>query len=166
MVHNTKETGQTLIEILIAITITTLVLVTIIAGLVLVTKNRRFSTLNVVATKLNQESLEWLRNQRDIYGWQTFYTLIQANLPVYCLSSQNFTLQSICNLSANCASSPPSCGNNALLNNVQQATRTVTVTTTTGADGIPEVQGVATITWNDGNQTHTSEARLNLRQWQ
>ena len=73
-----KKSGSTLIEVIISIGIVALVLVTIVASGTLVTRNRRFSSNQGVATKYSQETIEWVKSFRNAVGWKTFYDSVSA----------------------------------------------------------------------------------------
>lgn len=171
MVRSRTDSGQTLVEVLIAVAIVTLVLVTSIAGLTLVTRNRRYSSQEALATKYNQEALEWLRRQRDSYGWRAFFELLSAasggsQYVTLCLPSSltsSVTLENICSV-GQCYGTESSCSDNFTLQN-QTSTRKMNVDllNLSQADAV-EVSAV--ISWADGGKTHSSEATLRLREWQ
>ena len=70
-----RPKGSTLIEVLISIAVVVLVLVTVVSSGTMVTKNRRFSADQALATKYSQEGLEG-QGYSNSMGWQTFYDTI------------------------------------------------------------------------------------------
>lgn len=176
MAYKQTERGSTLVEVLIAITVVTLVLVTSISGLTLVTRNRRYSTQEALSTKYNQESLEWFRKQRDSMGWSSFYNAVKATVipsgsptrVVYCLQNTFTTsvvLSNICSGGGvQCATSPTICPQAfTMQSDTVKRYIDIDLINLTNAD---QIQATAVIEWIDGGKTHTSQAVLKLRKWQ
>lgn len=70
-----KYKGTSLIEVLIALGFAMLVLVTLTAMTIRSIKSATFAKNNAFATKLAQDGMEWLRNQRDKTSWPTMDSL-------------------------------------------------------------------------------------------
>ncbi len=74
MVKLTKNTkGQSLFEVIIAIGVTSAILVAIINTAILSVRNTSFSRNKTLASRYSQEAVEWLRGQRDA-NWNDFAT--------------------------------------------------------------------------------------------
>lgn len=90
----TTQTGQSLIEVTFATAVVSLVLVAILSSVIQSVSNSRVALEQTQATSLAQESLEWVRNQRDVVGWGVFSSAIEArgNNVTYCLTTlpENF----------------------------------------------------------------------------
>ena len=70
--HKKNQSGQTLIEALIAAAIVALVLTAILSGVTLSVRNSQFSKNQALATRYAQEALETIRHYRDSAGWTDF----------------------------------------------------------------------------------------------
>lgn len=62
---NHNEKGQSLFELVVAIAISALIIISIVSLVTNALKSANFSKNNAVATSLAQETVEWLRSQRD-----------------------------------------------------------------------------------------------------
>jgi len=80
-----NQSGQTLIEALVAATIVAIVLTAIISGVTLSVRNSRFSKNQSLATRYTQEAIESIHFYRDDAGWATFHSKVAGN-PTLCLS--------------------------------------------------------------------------------
>lgn len=61
--------GQSLFEVLFAVGISALILISVISLSTQSVRTGDFSKNNASATKYAQEAIEWVRQQRDILGW-------------------------------------------------------------------------------------------------
>lgn len=150
------QSGQTLIEVIVAIGLVVLVLITLVSALTLAIRNNQFAKDQVLARNYARESLEWLRSLRNQMEWSSFYDMIVADAPpvTYCLP----TLPATTTLAQ------------ALGNTVCSATdiipstryqRSILFT----APATDEVDAVVTVQWIDGGKTHQSQSTLILRKW-
>ncbi|MFZ5932782.1 MAG: PulJ/GspJ family protein [Patescibacteria group bacterium] len=75
------ETGQSLFEIMLALAISTLIIVAIVVLTSNAIRNTTFSKNKTLATRYSQEATEWLRGERD-----TDFTAFEsrAATPLYC----------------------------------------------------------------------------------
>lgn len=91
-----SQQGQSLIEVTFATAVVSLVLVSILSSVIQSVSNSRVALEQTQATSLAQESLEWIRNQRDVVGWGVFSSALEARGSdvTYCLSSlpENFAV--------------------------------------------------------------------------
>ncbi|HCM37051.1 MAG: hypothetical protein UV61_C0030G0004 [Candidatus Gottesmanbacteria bacterium GW2011_GWB1_43_11] len=78
-----NSSGQSLLEAVIAIGISTMVLVSLITAVRFALANAQYTRNKTQATKYTQEAVEWLRSQRDL-DWATFYTYAQGSQ--FCLN--------------------------------------------------------------------------------
>ncbi len=74
--------GQSFFEVVVALAITALVLVAIIVPATVAIRNSSFSRNKSAATRYAQETVEWLRGQRDL-GWADFAD--RALTSIWCL---------------------------------------------------------------------------------
>ena len=88
---NTQK-GQSLFEITLALAISTLIIVAIVALTSNAIRNTTFSKNKSLATHYSQEATEWLRGQRDA-DFPTFET--KALTPLYCMPSLSWVTASI-----------------------------------------------------------------------
>jgi len=70
--------GQSLIEVTFATAVVSLVLVTVLSSVIQSVSNSRVALEQTQATSLAQESMEWVRNQRDVVGWGVFESALEA----------------------------------------------------------------------------------------
>lgn len=64
--------GFTVVELVVATAIVSMVLVTVTSGVTFSIKNSRYSQEKALSVRYAQESVEWVRSQRDILGWSAF----------------------------------------------------------------------------------------------
>lgn len=93
MKKNAAIAGQTIIEVLIAIMVVAMVMVTIAASLTLSVKNVAESKYRSLATSWGQEAMEVYRREKNVLGWQAFRDGVVSG--IVCLnalptSSENF----------------------------------------------------------------------------
>jgi type II secretory pathway pseudopilin PulG len=79
------ESGQTLVEILVAIAMVVLVLVAVVGRSVDSVRNSIFSRNEILATRFAQEGIEWGRSQRDRLGWNAFVAALDSYPVTYCV---------------------------------------------------------------------------------
>src|SRR5258708_3055538 len=150
------QSGQTLIEVIIAIGLVVLFLITLVSAMTLAIRNNQFAKDQVLARNRAREALEWFRSLRDQMGWDAFTTMITTDSPpvTYCLP----TLPTTTTLS------------NALANQVCTATdsipgtkyvRSMLITT----PNTEEVDVTVTVSWTDGGKSHQSQSTLILKKW-
>lgn len=85
-----KQRGSTIIEILIAVGIFSLVMTTLLSALTITLKNTAQAKARSTATKLARETIEVFRRERVIRGWINFQALLHNNLvsnnQTYCVN--------------------------------------------------------------------------------
>lgn len=86
------ESGQSLFEIMLALAITTLIIVAIVALTATSIRNTTFSKNKTLASRYSQEATEWLRGERDA-DFDAFET--RTLIPLYCFPSLSWAAASI-----------------------------------------------------------------------
>ena len=81
-IKNYYDAGQSLFEIILALAVTTLIIVAIVALTSTSIRNTTFSKNKTLASRYSQEATEWLRGERDT-DFSVFET--RALTPLYCL---------------------------------------------------------------------------------
>lgn len=151
-----KNAGQTLIEVIIAIGLVVLVLLTLVSALTLAVRNNQFAKDQVLARNRSREALEWLRSMRDQMGFDAFYSMVQSDSPpvVYCLATLPSTTAGAIAL-----------GNQVCLpTDLVSGTKYVRSMTLT-TPSVDEVDATVAVTWTDGGKTHQSQSTLYLKRW-
>ena len=82
------EKGQSLFEVVLALAVAALIIISIVALATISIRNANFSRNQSLATRYAQGAIEWLRGQRD-EGWDAFTT--RALTPLWCLKSLSWT---------------------------------------------------------------------------
>lgn len=82
------NSGQSIFEVIIALAIITLILVSLVALAGISIRNSTFSRNRTNSTRVNQETLEWLRGERDT-SWAEFTA--KAATGTWCLPSLSWT---------------------------------------------------------------------------
>jgi hypothetical protein len=84
-----SQSGQSLFEIVLALAITTLIIVAIVALTATSIRNTTFSKNKTLASRYSQEATEWLRGERDT-DFDAFKTRA-LNSTLYCLPSLSWS---------------------------------------------------------------------------
>ena len=153
-----SQGGFTLIEILIATSMVTLVMVSISSGVSFAVKNARFSQEKSRSIRYAQESIEWYRAVRDGLGWGAFYQVMQASGSTrftYCLgvlpaNPEEFGVLQPRSLGSNCTAIPQT-----------KYVRRLNVTITDSST----IEVESKVTWSDGQQQHETSLTTTLREW-
>lgn len=66
------NTGQSLVEVVVGLALAILVLGGLINAVVTSLRNSNFAKSQATATKLGQQRMEWVRINRDAFGWSNF----------------------------------------------------------------------------------------------
>lgn len=91
-IKNYYDAGQSLFEIILALAITTLIIVAIVSLTSTSIRNTTFSKNKTLASRYSQEATEWLRGERDT-DFSVFET--RALTPLYCLPSLSWASASV-----------------------------------------------------------------------
>jgi Tfp pilus assembly protein PilV len=89
-----RNSGSTLLEVLVAVMITGLVLTAVMLTLTFSIKNSADSRYRIVASQLAQEGLEVVKLQREMRGWGAFTTAYPTSS--YCAPVGTITLTTSC----------------------------------------------------------------------
>jgi Tfp pilus assembly protein PilV len=84
-INNIKQSGSSMIEILIATGVVGLVMTAVAAGLVLSVKNSSISKYKVLSATRAQEAMEVFRREKTLLGWTQFYETMTA--ATYCINT-------------------------------------------------------------------------------
>ncbi|HIH11686.1 TPA: hypothetical protein HA241_05830 [Candidatus Woesearchaeota archaeon] len=150
--------GSTLIEVLIAIAVVVLVLITIAASGTLVTKNRRFSSDQALATKYSQAALEWVKSMRNTMGWTAFYeTVVAKGNPssTICVNTLPASSAEFAALAVGACQPTDVITGTAYQRSVQFSVISAS-----------EIEGTGLVDWTDNNATHQTKTTAVLREWQ
>lgn len=139
--------GQSLFEVVIALGVITIILVSLVILAALSISNATFSKNKTLATRLSQETIEWLRTERDV-SWTNFAT--HAATPTWCMP----TLSWSAGFAGSC-SSGSKVGNTIL-------SREITFSST----GDPNViEAMVRLYWADSQGSHESRTTTSLTNW-
>lgn len=140
------SSGQSLFEVVIALGVITIILVSLIILAALSISNATFSKNRTLATRLSQETLEWLRTERDA-SWSAFVN--HAATPIWCMP----TLSWSANFAGPCA---------------QGSTVTDTILSrelTFSTIDVDTIQVVVRLFWADSQGSHESRTTTNFTNW-
>lgn len=140
------SSGQSLFEVVIALGVITIILVSLVILAALSISNATFSKNKTLATRLSQETLEWLRTERDT-SWDTFVS--HAATPTWCLTT----------LSWNSGFAGP-CGVASTVNGTilsREVNFSIVDSNT--------VQVVVLLYWNDSQGSHESRTTTTFTNW-
>lgn len=138
--------GQTLFEIVMALAVVTIVLVSVVALVTVSVRNSSFSKNEALATRYAQSATEWLRGERD-KDWDSFYAKAQAG--IYCMKdeSPNWNDAYACQATNIIPDTPF----------VRQVDFTIVSAT--------EVKVEVSVSWSDGRGDHESRSTTVLTDW-
>jgi Tfp pilus assembly protein PilV len=144
MVKSIKTTkGQSLFEVIIAIGITSMILVAIINTAILSVRNTSFSRNKTLASRHSQQAVEWLRGERDA-NWDTFSA--RSNT-VWCMSNLDWTKNRICTDTDNIPTTP--------------FKREISLTNTSGQ----QIDAKVKVYWNDSQGYHEVKVSTYFTDW-
>jgi len=159
-----RRVGQTIIEILIATGVVALVMTAVVAVVSVSVRNASRAKAKALATKYTQEGIEYFRAQRNIMGWESFWTTaggqVGTRTSTACLATLPYTatggLQNVISTT---------CSTNQYIDTRQIYQRSAAVTTSQLV-GKDTVNVAVTVRWVDGSRTNTSTATVQLQQSQ
>lgn len=155
-----NNSGQTLIEVIIAIGLVVLVLVTLVSALTLGIRNNEYAKNQALAKNRVREATEWIRSVREQMGWDSFYawavelnggqpaTICVKTIPLTLTETLQFTNQP-------CLSLDIMPGTNGFYRNM-------TFTIPGSGD---EVDVNTEVSWQSGTKTLKSSSVVNLKKW-
>jgi len=146
-----KESGQTLVEALVAFGVATILIVALVAATTVAVSRSQFVKQRTQAEKYAQEGIEWIRAERDNNNWNTYF-LPQASSgggSRYCLNTLSWTTGGTC-ATFNLPAGGPFKREALLTRDVSGNKITVRIT----------------VSWQEGGRTHTSDQTTILTKWQ
>lgn len=148
------RSGQSLVEVTIATAALAFGLISVISGVLLAVRNASVSNTQAQATQKAQETIEIFRRFQRTLGWETFYSIINADGAsiTYCLNTLPTDTTSFQNMTVGACSFA---SNNTNL--VREAVVTVTSST--------EISVTANVKWRDGNTVRTATAKNIFRSY-
>ena len=91
--------GQSLFEVVVALAISTLVVIAVVSLAALSIRNTDFSKNKTLASKYAQEATEWLRGQRDS-DFEVFYSNTIPSPRTWCFKTLDFNQAGVCGASS------------------------------------------------------------------
>jgi Tfp pilus assembly protein PilV len=137
--------GQSFIEVVIALALISIVLITLVAMAALSIRASVFSRNQTEASRYTEQAAEWLRSEKDA-SWSTFRS--HAAIPNWCLDSLYWQKQISCS------------GSDVISGTVFTRSLKFTV----NADG--SVSADLSTTWIDAQGTHSVPTSLIFTNWQ
>ncbi len=145
-----NQRGQSLIEVLVAITVGIFVVVALINAAVAAMRNAQYAKNQNIATKLAQEGMEQVRAVRDRMDWTIFSTYGDAGKPCYSVDTSSWQLVGN---DAGCAG--------LAVTGFASFLRMIKV-----EDGVSGQEKITVkVSWTDAAGIHTSELTSYLTQW-
>jgi Tfp pilus assembly protein PilV len=142
-----NQKGQSLFELLVALTIITLIVVSLIIVSLWSIKNSNYSRNKTNSSRTVQETIEWLRNERNI-DWDSFYYHCQEAANI-CLTSLDWS-----------TSKKAKCGDGDVITGTTFR-RDVTFETVSKE----EISIMVSLNWEDKEGLHTTRASTVLTKW-
>lgn len=153
MIKNPFNSGETIIEIIIATAVVTLVMTAVMSGMTFSIKNTAQSKYKTLGTKLAQDGLEVFRRERDLMGWSTFYNSLNNGVYCFAILPENLSEFS----AGDCDSTEVVLvANNEFVRqaNVQK-----------DFSGSDTLKATVTVSWGDGNQDHQTVVAQEFHNW-
>lgn len=146
MIKNKLQNGASLLEIVIAVGLVSIILLALVSLSTKSVSNTTLSREKNEAARYSQEAVEWLRRERD-NSWTTFMAHVD-NSDTWCLTQLDW-------------SNSGSCGNSEL---VSGTNLTREVTFDEREDGVVGVSVI--VKWMEGEREHQSVSDTVLTKWQ
>lgn len=140
------QKGQSLFELVVAIAMSALVIVTIVSLVTNAIRSSTFSKDNALAAAIASDGMEWLRSQRDD-NINTF--LDNVTTPIWCFTTLDW-------------GSPGSCVATNQIDNLFTREGDFTVSTPSGKTLI---NATINVYWNDSQGTHTVSNNSIFTDW-
>jgi len=153
-----KNKGQLLIEVVVAVGITTLLSVALLSAVSISIKNSRVAKDRTIAVELAQEGIELMRTYRD-YSWPSFSA--RATGDDWRLVENwgvEDDLESGCDETVMMSDDPDS--------NFRRYSRCVNLTEIRDAGDVVAVDVLVTLSWNEGDQIKEVAQSTRLSIWE
>lgn len=144
------NSGQSLFEVVMALGIMAMIIVTLVLLATLSIRNSSYSVNKSLASKYSQEMIEWLRSQRDT-DWDSFYQKTTAQK--WCMPTLSWT-ESIMNVA--CYPDNPVVGTNNLFREVTLSSSLVDP---------QNVEVDVNVYWNDSQGRHEVHTNTVFSNW-
>lgn len=141
-----NQSGQSLFEVMIALAISAIIIIALVALVSSATRNAVFSKNQTEASRFAQEAVEWLRQERDT-DIATFKT--HAATTTWCLSSLDWTKNRSCGDGDTIPDTPFS---RQVKFEFEISSKTIIVTD-------------VVVSWEDGQGFHEVAASTNFTDW-
>lgn len=140
--------GQSLFEVVIALAVSTAVIVGLVILATVSIRNAAFSKNKTLAARYSQETAEWLRGERDS-GFDDFegHALASAN---WCMPELNWNKIGVCGDGDKISGTPFT----------RQVTFTVTI-----QDGKVTVEADVSVSWEDSQGSHIVKSVTGFTDW-
>jgi len=89
---NKKNSGQSLVELIVAVSISALILVALLAGVTMALRSTQLAKKKTQAMAKAQETIEWLRGEKK-ESWSEFTSNDKV---IYCFNNLNFNSPGEC----------------------------------------------------------------------
>ena len=150
------QQGQTLLEVMVAFAVVTMILVAIVSRGAESIRSAAFARSQVKATRYAQEGVEWVREQRDKMGWTNFEDEIAPGPVTYCVPKVSSLLSSL---------SPAFCGAGDEIDGTIFSREVEFDYNAADASGEAFIEVLVTVTWEDSIGTHDVKYNTNLSKW-
>lgn len=139
--------GQSLFEVMIALAISTIIIVSLVSLVSSSIRNSTFSRNKTLASRYAQEATEWLRGQRDL-DQMIFKTNTQT--PAWCLKDLTWNASGPCSSGDQIAGTP-------FTRHVNFASSSV--------NGKTIIQAEIIVSWEDAQGIHDARSVTNFSDW-
>ena len=154
--HRHKQSGFTLIEVLVFTAIASIVLVVLVSVSITIMRQSQIAMHKVYAAHFSFEATEWLRLQKEL-GWQPFYDTVQSPTgKIFCANTGlaiTDTLSSALTVVSDSASCPFAGVSYADTTNVSPRIYRRTITFDPATDNTQAVKAVVLVEWKESNGT-------------
>lgn len=151
-----SNSGQTLIEVIVAVSLIVLVLVTLVSGVALSVRNGRQAKSQAQAKEFVREGTEWIRSLRDSEGWETLIAAIDAGGgaagQTYCLPTLPLSIDQFSALSPSAVANCPIIAGTEFTRSIQLVVN--------GPSN--RLDATVRTTWGAGTRVFTSQSLLTL----
>lgn len=138
--------GQSLIEVVIALALISMVLITLVAMAALSIKTSVFSRNQTESARFTEQASEWLRAEKDV-GWTNFSTY--AATPTWCFDTgTNWNTPGACPTG------------DTISGTIFQRSAVFAINPLDGS-----IQVTVTTTWTDAQGTHSSPTTIIFTNW-
>lgn len=157
-----RNRGFTIIELLVAVGVVSMVMVAVTSGVATSLKNSRFSKEKSISVRLAQEGVEWMRENRDKNGWNSLTAQLtsagatDASPKVYCLPSAGVEMTVLTTAGAGACTT----GENVV--GADQFMRTLTLSYNSTAE---EVRVASRVYWDDGSGDKETILESSMKKW-